>query len=126
MNKFVLFAFLMFTVPSVHAQVVTREVNASVHDAYIPESAKSNGDYYVVVSGLFPNGCYSWNRGEVKHNSRFQHDVRVIATVTQTMCIMALVPFNREVVLGPLDTGLHTVRFVNGDGTFFERRLEAK
>ncbi|MGE3684320.1 MAG: hypothetical protein AB7G93_21580 [Bdellovibrionales bacterium] len=103
--------------------VSTKEVYISISDVFIPDGPKSNGNSYVVVNGLFPNSCYRWSRAEVKDRSGTEHEIRLVATVSQTMCLMVLVPYSKEVVLGQLSRGEHTLRFVNGDGTFFERSL---
>ncbi|MGE0171052.1 hypothetical protein [Nocardioides sp.] len=94
-----------------------------VNDAYIPGGFGSDSDAYVIVSGMFPNSCYRWNRADVKAVSTTVHEVRSIATVSQTMCLMVLVPYSKEVSLGRLQPGEHTLRFMNGDGTHFEKTL---
>ncbi len=99
-----------------------KEVVISLSDAYVPGGFDSNSDSYVIANGLFPNGCYRWKRSEVSHNGNI-HEVKSVASVSQGMCIMVLVPFTKEVRLGKLDSGNHTVRFVNGDGTFMEKQL---
>lgn len=104
-------------------QDAPREVMIGVSDAYIPSGFDSNSDAYVVVSGMFPNGCYRWSKAEVSHAGKTVHEVRSFANVQPGMCLMVLVPFNREVQLGQLDSGKHTVRFLNGDGTYLEKQV---
>ena len=103
--------------------IKTRDVQIAINDVFVPDSQKSNGESYVVISGMFPNSCYSWNRAEVKHVSQSTHEVRVFAKVSEAMCLMVLVPFTKEVVIGELSRGEHTLKFINGDGTFQERTL---
>ena len=43
-------------------QPLTKEVQVGINDAYIPGGFDSSSDVYVVTSGIFPNGCYRWNR----------------------------------------------------------------
>lgn len=100
-----------------------REVTIGVSDVFIPGGFGPETDAYVVVSGMFPNSCYRWSRSEVEHTNPTFHEIRSIATVSQTMCLMVLVPYSKEVTLGRLVSGEHTLRFVNGDGTYFERSL---
>ena len=104
-------------VPQVSDEIV------QVSDVYIPTELKSNGDAYVVVNGMFPNSCYRFKQADVKNKSATEHEIRVIASVTKTMCLMVLVPFSKEVALGRLERGTHRLRFVNGDGTYFEREM---
>lgn len=102
----------------------TRDVVISVSEVFIPGGFDSEADAFVVASGMFPNGCYRWKAAEVKNLDALTHEVQSTATVNQGMCIMVLVPFSKEIRLGKLQTGNHTLRFVNGDGTFIERTLK--
>jgi hypothetical protein len=102
---------------------VQKEVTVGVSDAYIPAGFDSDSDAFVVVSGIFPNGCYSWKGGMVNHVSKMTHEVRSQALVSQGMCLMVLIPFSKEIRLGKLDSGEHTLRFLNGDGTYLEKKL---
>lgn len=99
-----------------------REMVYGVTDALIPGGFDSNSDTFVVVSGVFPNGCYSWKRADVTADN-FTHEVRNIANVSEGMCLMVLVPFTKEVRLGRLAVGEHTIRFVGGDGTYMEKKV---
>lgn len=101
----------------------TREVPIGINDVYIPGGYRSGDDVNVVVSGIFPNGCYRWDRAEVKHSDPFNHQVLSIAKVTQGMCIMVLIPFTKEVRLGAFSAGQHNIRFVSGDGTYIEKKV---
>ncbi|NJL24385.1 MAG: hypothetical protein HC902_03885 [Calothrix sp. SM1_5_4] len=105
------------------AQPNTKEVNISVNDAYVPGGFSSDTDAYVVISGVFPNSCYRWNRAEVTDKTATNHEVKAYAMVSESMCLMVLVPYTQEVKLGRLQRGEHTLRFVNGDGTYFEKNL---
>ncbi|MFN7727718.1 MAG: hypothetical protein ACK5P7_01035 [Bdellovibrio sp.] len=103
-----------------------KEVLVGVADAFVPSGFDSNSEAYVVASGLFPNGCYRFSRSEVTHQAGLAHEVRIFASVQQGMCLMVLVPFNKEVSLGKLEAGVHTIRFMGGDGTFIEKKLEIR
>ncbi len=104
----------------------TREVTIGVSDAFIPGGFDSEADAFVVVSGLFPNGCYRWKGGEVANTDAMTHEIRSKAVVSQGMCLMVLVPFSKEIRLGKLNSGTHTLRFVNGDGTYLEKSLKVE
>lgn len=100
-----------------------KEVQIGVSSAFVPGGFDSTSDAYVVVSGVFQNGCYRWNRAEVSNVDSFNHEIKTMATVTQGMCIMVLVPFQKDIALGKLDTGKHSLKFVNSDGTFLEKTM---
>jgi hypothetical protein len=111
-------------VASAQTQLPTeKEVIVGINDAYVPGGFDSTSDAYVVVNGLFPNGCYRWARADVTHTTGNIHEVRSVARVSQGMCLMVLVPFTKEVRLGTLGAGTHAVRFMNGDGTYLEKSL---
>ncbi|MEK6628105.1 MAG: hypothetical protein AABY53_05725 [Bdellovibrionota bacterium] len=100
-----------------------REVQIGITGAFIPGGFDSNSEAYVIVSGVFQNGCYKWSRAETASRDLFNHDIISKAIVTPGMCIMVLVPFQKEVRLGKLATGKHSLRFLNGDGTYMEKSL---
>jgi hypothetical protein len=108
------------------AAPATKEVTIALSEVYVPGGFSPATDAYVIVSGMFPNSCYRWARAEVNNTGPLTHEVKSIATVSQTMCLMVLVPYTKEVNLGRLQTGDHTLRFVNGDGTYFEKTLKVE
>lgn len=107
-------------------QIQPREVTAVVSEAFVPSGFDSQSDTYVVVSGVFPNGCYKYKRSDVDHVSSKTHEVRVIATVKPGICPRMLIPFSEEVKLGKLESGKHAVKIVNGDGTYFEKQMNVE
>lgn len=124
--KYVLLAALFVVSAQVQAgqTVQEKEVQIGLSGVYVPGGFDSSSDSFVVVNGVFPNGCYRWNRAEVKNIDDFTHEVKSVASVSQGMCIMVLVPFQKEVRLGKFSSGSHTLRFTNGDGTYFEKTLK--
>lgn len=114
---------LVFTGTVMAKEVGQREQMVSMNDAYIPSGFDSGSDSFAVVSGLFPNSCYKFRDAKVEHVGPSLHEVRAYATVTQGMCLMVLVPFNHEVQLGKLAVGDHSIHFLNGDGTYWEKHL---
>ena len=122
--KKLLIALMTIVSLTVHAEEpATKEVPVGVSGVFVPGGFDSNSDAYVVVNGVFPNGCYRWSRSDTTRLDNYTHEVRSMATVTQGMCIMVLVPFQKDIRLGKLAAGKHTLRFVNGDGTYFEKAL---
>ncbi len=103
-----------------------REVAVGISDAFVPGGFSSDSDAYVVTSGVFPNGCYSWKRAEVSHKAANFHEISSYANISDGMCLMVLVPFTKEVGLGKLQTGNHKLRFLNGDGTYFEKTMKVE
>ena len=105
-------------------QNVIKEIAVSVNGVYIPSGFTNQSDAYVVVNGLFPNGCYSLSQPKVKHVTAFEHEVQTVAKVRQGICLRVLVPFNQEIPVGKLTAGQHTFRFLADDGTSIEKQLE--
>lgn len=124
MNKFF---FVLMTIASLTVfadeQPSTKEVPVGLIGVFVPGGFDSNSDAYVVANGVFPNGCYRWSRSETSRVDSFTHEIRSMATVTQGMCIMVLVPFQKDIRLGKLAAGKHMLKFLNGDGTYFEKAL---
>lgn len=101
-----------------------KDVVIGIHDVYVPGGFGPDSDAYVVVNGVFPNSCYRFGRAEVVDKDKATHEITSIARVQQGMCLQMLVPYTKEVRLGQLSSGTHTLRFMNGDGTYFERTME--
>lgn len=101
-----------------------KEVQIGISDVYVPSGFDTNSDVFVVASGVFPNGCYKWKGAAVSNVDQYTHEVKSTATVSQGMCLMVLVPFTKEIRLGKYTAGSHTLRFVNGDGTYLEKTLK--
>jgi len=122
--SFLLLNMMMPLLSHAKTAPVTKQVNVTVSSAYVPGGFSSTTDAYVIVSGMFSNSCYQWDRADVNNLNAFTHEIRVIADVTQNMmCAMHLVPYQKEVDLGVLQSGAHTLRFIGGDGTYFEQGL---
>jgi hypothetical protein len=98
-----------------------REVQIGINGAYVPSSLRTDSDSVVVVSGIFQNGCYKWSHADVTVVDDFNREVKTYATVSQGMCIMVLIPYQKEIALGKLLAGKHTLKFLNGDGTYLEK-----
>lgn len=126
--KTILVASAAFVVSlSAHAEAQQyKDVQIGISDAYIPGGFDSTADAYVVANGIFPNGCYRWKTAEVKHVDNFNHEIKSMATVSQGMCIMVLVPFTKEIKIGKLNSGKHALKFLNGDGTYLEKSLQVE
>lgn len=113
-----------YGMPAAAAQEsITKDVVMTIQDVYVPGGLSQDADSYVVINGTYPNSCYSWGRSEVHRSGDFNHEIRAIAKVNQGMCLMVIVPYNHDVRLGKLSSGRHTLKFINGDGTYFERQL---
>lgn len=126
MNKVLVvaaFAFFGFLTTANAQNLTVKEVAVSVTDAFIPSGFDSKSEAYVVVNGLFPNTCYSMSEPIIDHKTTTQHEVQTMAKVKPGICIRVFVPFNKEITLGYLATGKHTVRFLSDDGTYFEKSL---
>ena len=117
-------AALLFVLPVFADQPsAPKEVQIAINNVYIPGGFDSSSDVFVVVNGIFPNGCYKWSRADVINKETYTHEISSIAAVNPGMCIMVLVPFQKEVRLGKFSAGKHTLRFLNGDGTYLEKSM---
>jgi hypothetical protein len=116
-------AGILFALPTFAETVTSKEVQIGINSVYVPGGFDSHSDVFVVVNGIFPNGCYQWGRADVKNKDTFTHEISSIANVSQGMCIMVLIPFQKEVRLGKFATGQHNLRFLNGDGTYIEKSM---
>lgn len=116
-------AMMLMSVNSMASEGGSKLMQIGISDVFVPAGFDSNSDVYVVASGVFPNGCYRWSHADVTHKDKFVHEIRSMANVSQGMCIMVLVPFSKEVRLGKFDSGKHTLKFLNGDGTYLEKSL---
>ena len=105
---------------------VEREVQIGINGVYVPGGFDSASDVFVVVNGIFQNGCYKWKRADVAHKDTYSHVVKSVASVSEGMCIMVLIPFQKEVRLGKFAPGKHTLRFENGDGTYLDKTMNVE
>ncbi|MGZ3796142.1 MAG: hypothetical protein ACXVB1_07255 [Pseudobdellovibrionaceae bacterium] len=121
--KLLLLGSLLVISASAQAAVTEIERQIGISDVYVPGGFDSNSSAYVVANGVFPNSCYRWSRSEVRHVDAFHHEVKSIASVSQGMCLMVMVPFTKEISLGKFESGKHTLRFLNGDGTYLEKTM---
>ncbi len=103
-----------------------KDAVVAINDAFVPTGFDSHMDAFVIVSGIFPNGCYKWKAANVRHVSAVVHLIESVASVSQGECIMVLIPFSKDVHLGQLQSGNHTLRFVSNDGTFLEKILSIR
>lgn len=126
-SAFAVFATLFLSTSAVaDIAPLTREITVPLSDVYIPGGFSSEMDVYIIGNGMFPNSCYAWARVEVNHVSPLVHEIRSVASVRQTKCLMVLVPYHEEIHLGRLQSGDHTLRFINGDGTYFEKSMKVE
>jgi hypothetical protein len=114
---------ILWGLQSEASQPLEKEVTIGISGAYIPAGFDSDSDTYVIVNGVFQNGCYRWKKSEINNLDALTHEVRSVAAVSQGMCLMVLVPFQKEIRLGKLQSGKHLLRFVSGDGTYLEKSL---
>lgn len=92
---------------------------APVEHLYVPTGFDSNDSVEVVVTGNFPNTCYSRNKVEVKVRDAII-DIKVTSLapegslITGRACPEMLVPFKEVVGVGNLQGGEYEIR-VNAD-----------
>lgn len=115
-------AALLIFQNSAHA-AEEKEVQIGINGVYVPAGLRADSDAFAVVNGIFQNGCYKWSHAEINADDEYNHTIKTFAKVSQGMCIMVLIPFQKEVRLGKLNPGKHTLKFLNGDGTYLEKVL---
>lgn len=127
MKKLMMTAVVLFGVfglqRAASADGGSKLVEIRVSDAIIPGGFNSNTEAYIIETGLFPNGCYSWAYANVTHLENNLTQVESFATVRSGMCPMVMIPYHKEVNLGKLTTGVHTIRFMNSDGTYLDEHM---
>jgi hypothetical protein len=101
----------------------SKEVVVDISSVFIPNGFGTN-DPFAVISGMFPNSCYSFKGVQVTNVTPTLHEVRATASVRQGMCLMMLIPYSEEAPLRKLDRGTHTLRFMSNNGTYTERSVE--
>jgi hypothetical protein len=100
---------------SAFSQTQPEIVLAPLDHLYIPTGFDSNDSVEVVVTGRFPNACYSRNDIEVKVNHDTV-DVKITAiapdpaTIATRVCPKMLVPFKEVVTIGNLQGGSYEIR----------------
>lgn len=113
MEKLMLLAALMSL--NVYAQVPT-VVEAPVEHIFVPVGFDNNDNLEVVVTGKFPNPCYTRNKVEVKVK-----DDKIDVTITSLhkpdpampLCEPLKVPFTEVVTIGNLQAGDYTINVNN-------------
>ena len=122
------FIFIALIIQQISTQaavlIKTEETAISISEVFVPEGQNSKMDSYVVIAGIYPNGCYSWKRSDIVSRGLYNHIIRPIADVTQDYCIMVLVPFSEPVQLGRLSPGRHHLFFLNSNGSYLQRTLK--
>jgi hypothetical protein len=103
----------------------TRSSAVNISTAIIP-SGFDNSEPVAIVSGLFPNSCYKWEKTEVTHVDALTHEVKSFAQIRDGYCLMVMLPFSEEVALGKFETGTHKIKFVNADGSYIEKTLDVE
>lgn len=126
-NYFFAFTILFSVFPTMaDDNPLSREVQIGISGVFVPGPFDANTDAYVIVNGIFQNGCYKWSRADIISVQEFIHEIRTYANVLQSSCMMVLIPFQNEVRFGQLKSGEHKLKFINGDGTFLENTLTVK
>jgi hypothetical protein len=121
---FLSIASLMISISAKAAPApASKEVTVALNDIFVPGGFDSASESYVVVNGIFPNGCYKWKGATRTDVTDLEHEITPVATVSSGMCIQVLVPFMKDIRLGRLSVGSHVLRFLSNDGTFIEKNL---
>ena len=99
-----LFLCAFFMISAAHAEVSL----APVKHLYVPSGFDSNDSVEVVVTGTFPNPCYSRNTVSVEiKGEQIAIEVSAIRRDTKAACPMMLVPFKEVVSIGNVQGGTY-------------------
>ena len=125
---FISISLIMIQIPLLAAvpDFLTTEAAIHINEVYVPNDLSSEMESYVVIAGAYPNGCYRWKGSEMRSRDLYTHSIKSVASVTQSYCIMVLIPFVQRIQLGKLVPGAHTLLFLNADGRYIVRNLEIK
>lgn len=96
-------------------------VDAPIDRLFIPSGFDNNDNVEVVVTGKFPNPCYSRNKVEVElKNDTILIDVTSLSKEGQNMrkCEKIMVPFSETVTIGSLQGGDYKI--IVNQGTEYE------
>jgi hypothetical protein len=91
-----------------------------------PSGVVAGFGFDVTIHGMLPNSCYHFERAEIlfdRTTAPPRLDIRAIAHVSEGLCLMVLTPYSAVVHFGPVPAGENVLRFLNADGSSFERRL---
>lgn len=99
-------------------------IEAPVDHLFVPSGFDNNDNVEVVVTGYFPNSCYSRNKVDVSVVGDLVniHVTSLDKSEKGMECVQVLVPFKEVVTVGNLQAGEYRL-VVNGGGT---RGLENK
>lgn len=85
-------------------------VLSPVDHLYVPKGFDSNDSVELVVTGIFPNACYSRNDVQVTVQGE-QIDVTITAIASEKVkCIQMQVPYKEVIPVGNLQAGEYQVR----------------
>ena len=103
-NKMILAVVLMVSFSQAYAEISL----APVKHLYVPTGFDSNDSVEVVVTGTFPNPCYSRNTVNVEvKGDQISIEVSAIRRDTKAACPMMLVPFKEVVSVGNIQGGTY-------------------
>ena len=123
--KKILFSLLF----SLAAQAQPIVIDAPVEHIYIPMGFDSNDSVEVIVTGYFPNACYSRNDVKVKVSGEFVNiDITALAPPPERsnklFCADIAIPFKEVISLGNLQGGEYKVRINNASPYRLEQTLQ--
>ncbi len=112
MKRILCATLMMMSVPSVYAQLDVTP--APVKHLYVPTGFDSNDSVEVVVTGNFPNPCYSRNTVSVEvKNENINVEISALRRDDKLRCPDVAVPFKEVVSIGNLQGGDYKIN-VNG------------
>lgn len=100
-------------------------VDAPVDHLFVPSGFDNNDNVEVVVTGKFPNPCYSRNKVEVDvKDDTILIDVTSLSKESKSMCDDLKVPFSETVTIGNLQAGDYKIIVNQGTANQLTGKLD--
>tara|TARA_Y100001935_G_C17281084_1_gene497534 strand:- start:350 stop:757 length:408 start_codon:yes stop_codon:yes gene_type:complete len=91
-------------------------VEIGIAEFLIPDDLKSSEDALILIrSTTPPGGCRKWAGYSVTHMSDFVHSMKAFSTF-KNQCFSQMAFFVKEVDMGQLKPGTHTIKYLNSHG----------
>ncbi|MGZ3723464.1 MAG: hypothetical protein ACXVA9_11065 [Bdellovibrionales bacterium] len=102
-----------------------RTVNLGIAHIVVPDNLGAKEIVVVAAGNLPPNGCQRWDSYSINHESAYVHVLSARAKFKE-FCAGTIWPFAREINLGNLEPGVHTIKYMDENLQAAEFTFEVK